>query len=256
MNSAAKQFERLVGIMDELRERCPWDQKQTIHTLRQQTIEETYELTDAITDEDWKGIKEELGDLLLHIVFYTKIGTEKAKFTLEEVIDGICEKLIRRHPHIYGDVKVESDQEVKKNWEQIKMGEGKRSVLEGVPKALPALIKAMRLNEKAAQVGFVWETTEQVWEKVKEEEAELQQAIAAGEPKEVEGEFGDLLFSLVNYSRFLKIDAEAALEGTNKKFMYRFKEMETMAAEMGKGLHEMNLEEMDGLWNRIKQNKG
>lgn len=241
--------------MNELREGCPWDKKQTIQSLRQMTLEETYELADAITDENWKGIKEELGDLLLHIVFYSKIGTEQAHFTIEEVIHNICEKLISRHPHIYGDVKVSNEEDVKRNWEKLKMKEGKTSVLAGVPKTLPALVKAMRLQEKAKQVGFEWENKEQVWEKVKEEEAELNEAIESGEQSKMEEEFGDLLFSLVNFARFLNIDAENALEVTNKKFIKRFTRMEEKAMEGGKPLAQMTLDEMDAIWNRIKQQK-
>ncbi|RYZ62641.1 MAG: nucleoside triphosphate pyrophosphohydrolase [Chitinophagaceae bacterium] len=253
MTTNGEAFERLVQIMNDLREKCPWDKKQTIHSLRQMTLEETYELTDAITETDWKGMKEELGDLLLHIVFYAKIGTEQAQFTMTDVINGICEKLIARHPHIYGDVQVENAEDVKRNWEKLKIKEGKQSVLSGVPKTLPALIKAMRLQEKAKQVGFEWENKEQVWEKVKEEEAELQEAIAAGEQEKIEEEFGDLLFSLVNFARFLNIDAENAVEVTNKKFIRRFTQMETAAQDTGKPLAEMTLEEMDAIWNRIKR---
>lgn len=253
MTTYGEAFERLVKIMDDLREGCPWDKKQTIQSLRQMTLEETYELADSITDANWKGIKEELGDLLLHIVFYAKIGTEQEQFTLAEVINGICDKLIARHPHIYGDVQVENAEDVKRNWEKLKIKEGKQSVLSGVPKTLPALIKAMRLQEKAKQVGFEWENKEQVWEKVKEEEAELQEVIATGEQEEMEEEFGDLLFSLVNFARFLNIDAENALEVTNKKFIRRFTQMETAAQETGKPLAEMTLEEMDAIWNRIKR---
>src|SRR6476620_2715388 len=245
MNKTGEAFERLVSIMNDLREKCPWDKKQTIQTLRQMTLEETYELTDAITDENWKGIKEELGDLLLHIVFYSKIGTEQNRFTIEEVIHRICEKLISRHPHIYGDVKVENDEDVKRNWEKLKMKEGKTSVLSGVPKMLPALVKAMRLQEKAKQVGFEWENKEQVWEKVKEEEAELREAIEDGNEKNIEEEFGDLLFSLVNFARFLNVDAENALEITNKKFIKRFTQMEERAMASGKDLNSMSLQEMD-----------
>jgi len=253
MEANGKAFERLVNIMDDLREKCPWDKKQTIQSLRQMTLEETYELTDAITDENWKGIKEELGDLLLHIVFYSKIGAEQSRFTIEEMINGICEKLIARHPHIYGDVKVSTDEDVKRNWEKLKMKEGKTSVLSGVPKTLPALIKAMRLQEKAKQVGFEWENKNQVWKKVKEEEAELQEAIASGEQEKVEEEFGDLLFSLVNFARFLNLDAENALEITNKKFTKRFTQMEEKALNGGKPLAQMSLEEMDAIWNQIKR---
>jgi XTP/dITP diphosphohydrolase len=246
-------FLKLVQIMDELREKCPWDKKQTIHTLRQQTIEETYELADALTESDWPGIKEELGDLLLHIVFYAKIGTEQSRFTLEDVIDGVCKKLIRRHPHIYGNVEVRDEEEVKQNWEKLKLKEGKPSVLSGVPKALPALVKAMRLQEKAKQVGFEWENKEQVWDKVEEELDELKEAVAHSNSTEIEDEFGDVLFSLINYSRFLNIDAENALERTNKKFIRRFTGMERMAAEKQLSLHTLTLEEMDALWNEIKK---
>jgi XTP/dITP diphosphohydrolase len=246
-------FNRLLEIMDDLREKCPWDKKQTIQTLRQQTIEELYELADAITDQDWKAIKEELGDLLLHIVFYTKIGTEQQQFTMDDVINGICEKLIYRHPHIYGDVKVENEEQVKQNWEKLKLKEGKTSVLSGVPVALPALVKAMRLQSKAKQVGFEWDNATQVWEKVREEMEELHEAVVQGEQEEIEAEFGDVLFSLVNYSRFLQVDAENALERTNKKFIRRFQHMEQMAGEQGRTLDEMSLTEMDSLWNEVKK---
>jgi len=239
--------------MDDLREKCPWDKKQTIHTLRQQTIEELYELVDAITGEDWKSMKEELGDLLLHIVFYSKIGTEQQQFTIEDVINGVCEKLITRHPHIYGDVKVDNEEQVKQNWEKIKLKEGKTSVLSGVPQALPALVKAMRLQGKAKQVGFEWDNTQQVWDKVKEEMDELQEMVENGTEKDIEAEFGDVLFSLINYSRFLNIDAENALERTNKKFIRRFQYIEKIAAEKGKHLDEMSLVEMDVLWNEAKK---
>ena len=273
INKNGDAFLRLVKIMDELREQCPWDKKQTIQTLRQLTIEETYELTDAITDEDWKGIKEELGDLLLHIVFYAKIGNEQKQFQLDEVINGVCEKLISRHPHIYGDpdnegklVNVKSEEDVKRNWEKLKLKEGKKSVISGVPKSLPATVKAMRLQEKAKQVGFEWEVKEQVWEKVEEEMAELKTAITnleavvknhekAFHQKEVEAEFGDLIFSLINYARFLQVDAENALELTNKKFIHRFTKMEETALQDGKDLHSMTLEEMDAIWNTIKKQR-
>jgi XTP/dITP diphosphohydrolase len=253
MQTKSGTFERLVTIMNELREQCPWDRKQTIHTLRQMTLEETYELTDAITETNWQAIKEELGDLMLHLLFYSKIGTEQGQFTLDDVINGVADKLISRHPHIYGDVTVQNDEDVKRNWEQIKLKEGKKSVMEGVPKALPALIKAMRLQEKAKQVGFEWENKDQVWEKVKEEEAELQEAIQSGDPEKVEEEFGDLLFSLVNFARFLQVDAENALEVTNKKFLYRFSRMEALAGSRGKSLNQLTLGEMDAIWNEIKQ---
>ena len=245
-------FLRLVEIMDDLREKCPWDKKQTIQTLRQMTIEETYELADAITREDWPGIKEELGDLLLHIIFYAKIGREQKKFELEGVIHDICEKLIARHPHIYSDVKVNDAEDVKKNWEKLKIKEGKKSVIGGVPPSLPATVKAMRLQEKAKQVGFEWENKEQVWEKVEEEITELKSAITGGNQVKMEEEFGDVVFSLINYARFLQIDAENALEMTNKKFIQRFTEMEEKAMQHGKNLDSMTLEEMDAIWNTIK----
>ncbi len=256
MTNTSNSFLRLVKIMDELREKCPWDKKQTIQTLRHLTIEETYELADAITDEDWTGIKEELGDLMLHILFYSKIGTEQNKFTLDEVLNGICEKLIVRHPHIYGDVKVADEEDVKKNWEKIKLKEGKKSVLGGVPPSLPAVVKATRIQEKAKQVGFEWENKEDVWKKVEEEINELQQAIAENDQTHIEEEFGDVLFSLINYARFLQVDAEGVLERTNKKFIQRFQKMEAIANSHGKNLTEMNLDEMDAIWNEVKkQNK-
>ncbi len=247
-------FLGLVKIMDELREKCPWDKKQTIDTLRPLTIEETYELTDAITDHDWKGVKEELGDILLHILFYAKIGKEQQQFTLQEVIEGISEKLIRRHPHIYGDVIAKSDEDVKKNWEQIKMLEGKKSVLSGVPKSLPAVVKATRIQEKAKLVGFEWESKEDVWLKVEEEIGELKEAIENGNQDHIEEEFGDVMFSMINYARFLQIDAEGVLEKTNRKFIKRFTLMEEAASSIGKSLDEMSLVEMDLLWDEIKRN--
>lgn len=243
----------LVKIMDELREKCPWDKKQTIHTLRQLTIEETFELADAITDKDWEGIKEELGDLLLHIIFYSKIATEKNQFTLQDVIDGISEKLVKRHPHIYGDVIAESEEEVKKNWEQIKLSEGKKTVLSGVPKSLPAMVKAMRIQEKVKQVGFEWANKEQVWEKVEEEKAELLEAVSNNDQEQIEAEAGDLFFSVINFVRFLKVDAENALELTNKKFIKRFNQMEKKVEGRGGHLSGMSLEEMDAVWNEIKK---
>ncbi len=241
--------------MDELREKCPWDKKQTIHTLRQQTIEETFELADAITDKDWGSIKEELGDLLLHIVFYAKIGLEKNQFTLQEVIDGICEKLVKRHPHIYGDVVADDEEQVKKNWEQIKLAEGKKSVLSGVPKSLPAMVKAMRIQGKAKQVGFEWANKEQVWEKVEEEKQELLEAVSTGDTEHIEEEAGDLFFSVINYVRFLNVDAENALELTNKKFIKRFMQMEEIVQRKGIKLSDMTLEEMDAIWNEVKKQK-
>lgn len=255
MKELSDSFLKLVTIMDELREQCPWDRKQTIHTLRSMTIEETYELADAIDANDWKGIKEELGDMLLHILFYSKIGNEQNEFELKDVIDGIANKLINRHPHIYGDVKVENDEDVKRNWEQIKMKEGKKSVLSGVPQSLPAVVKAARIQEKAKQVGFEWDNREDVWKKVEEETGELAEAVRSEKKEDIEEEFGDLLFSLVNYARFLQVDAEAALERTNKKFMHRFQAMEAMAAEKGLHLGDMSLAAMDELWNEIKKKK-
>ena len=252
MNDTSNQFLRLIEIMDELREKCPWDKKQTIATLRNLTIEETYELADAISDNDWKGIKEELGDLLLHIVFYAKIGSEKNSFDLKDVIEGVCEKLITRHPHIYGDVKVENEEQVKHNWEKIKLKEGKKSVLSGVPKSLPSMVKAIRLQEKSKQVGFEWDNTEQVWEKVEEEIAELKEAVKSGEIENIEDEMGDVFFSLVNFARYLQVDAEQALERTNRKFIKRFTMMEENAAKNNKFLHDMTLQEMDELWNLAK----
>lgn len=259
-SNTATAFLRLVKIMDELREQCPWDKKQTIETLRPLTIEETYELADAITDGDWKGIKEELGDLMLHLVFYSRIGTEQGKFTLDEMINGICDKLIARHPHIYGTtagvnglVEVKNEEDVKRNWEQLKLKEGKKSVLGGVPVSLPATVKATRLQEKAGKVGFEWDETRQVWEKVKEEMEELQEAVALGDKSRMEEEFGDLSFSLINYARFLHIDAENSLEKTNRKFIARFTGMEEKAREMGRSLADMSLAEMDELWNAMKK---
>lgn len=259
-----EKFLRLMTIMDELRERCPWDRKQTVESLRTLTIEETYELADAIAGGDWDGIREELGDMLLHIVFYARIGREQGRFTLEEVIDGICDKLVKRHPHIYGDLRVADEEEVKRNWEKLKMKEGKASVLGGVPASLPAMVKAVRLQEKAAQVGFEWEEPAQVWEKVREEEAELHEALAqraadsgtTDAQARVEEEFGDLLFSLVNYSRFIGVDPELALERTNRKFSDRFRRMEALALGAGKPLQELTLAEMDGIWDEVKKASG
>lgn len=254
-NLIGDKFLRLVKIMDELREKCPWDKKQTIESLRQLTIEETYELVDAITENDWKNLKEELGDLMLHLVFYSKIAQEKSEFNIGEVIDGVCEKLISRHPHIYGDLKLENEEEVKQNWEKIKLKEGKKSVLSGVPKSLPALVKAIRIQEKSKQVGFEWENADQVWEKVKEEIDELKLAVESKNMSDIEDEMGDVLFSMVNYARFLNVDAENALERTNKKFMHRFSKMEEYAAKEQKNLHDMDLEALDKLWNLAKKDK-
>jgi XTP/dITP diphosphohydrolase len=253
METTGVSFLRLVKIMDELRAQCPWDKKQTIQTLRSLTIEETYELADAITEGNWKEIREELGDILLHIVFYAKIASEQKQFSLDEVINGVCEKLIFRHPHIYGDVQVKDEDDVKRNWEKLKLKEGKKSVLGGVPAALPATVKAMRLQEKAKQVGFEWDNRGQVWKKVEEEMQELQEAIAQGNAQNIEGEYGDLVFSLINYARFLHIDAENALERTNKKFIDRFTRMEQAAISMGRNLSDMSLEEMDEIWNQVKK---
>jgi len=253
MQNTTDSFLRLVKIMDELREQCPWDKKQTIHTLRPLTIEETYELADAITGEDWKGIREELGDMLLHILFYAKIGSEQKQFELHEVINGICEKLIFRHPHIYGDVKVADEEDVKRNWEKLKMKEGKKSILGGVPPSLPAVVKATRIQEKAKQVGFEWDNKEDVWKKVEEEIGELQEAIRLDSKEKIEEEFGDVLFSLVNYARFLQVDPEGVLEKTNKKFIYRFQQMETIAVAQGKKLEDLSLAEMDAIWNEVKK---
>ncbi|WP_418498384.1 nucleoside triphosphate pyrophosphohydrolase [Flagellimonas sp.] len=247
-----KALERLLNIMDELREQCPWDKKQTMQTLRHLTIEETYELGDAILDNDLDEVKKELGDLLLHIVFYAKIGSETQDFDIADVANGICEKLINRHPHIYGDVKVQDEEEVKQNWESIKLKEGKKSVLEGVPNSLPALVKANRIQEKVAGVGFDWEHPEQVFEKLKEELAELQHEVKQNDMDKMESEFGDVLFSMVNYARFLKINPENALERTNKKFIKRFQYLEGKAKESGKTLREMTLAEMDVFWEEAK----
>lgn len=245
-------LERLQRILDELREKCPWDKKQTLNSLRIQTIEELYELVDAVSEADWNNLKEELGDLLLHIAFYSKIAEEQNEFTLSDVIEGVCNKLVARHPHIYDTVSVENENEVKQNWEKLKLKEGKKSVLAGVPKSLPALVKSIRLQEKAAQVGFEWDKKEEVAAKAMEEWQELQEAVQNDEQVAVEEEFGDLLFSLMNYARYLKVDPEAALEKTNKKFKYRFEEIEKAAAASGMDLKEMTLKEMDVIWDQAK----
>ncbi len=246
-------FDRLLTIMDELREQCPWDQKQTMETLRHLTIEETYELGDAILDKDLPEIKNELGDLLLHIVFYAKIGSETKDFDISDVINSICEKLIHRHPHIYSDVVVKDENEVKQNWENLKLKEGKISVLQGVPKSLPAMVKASRIQEKVAGVGFDWEHSDQVWEKVEEEIGELKTEIANKNQDAIEDEFGDVLFSLINYARFLDINPENALERTNKKFIKRFQYLEAKAKTLQKSLSEMTLAEMDEYWEEAKK---
>lgn len=250
MEEKLKAFSRLLNIMDDLREKCPWDRKQTMKSLRNLTIEETYELADAILEDNMDDVKEELGDLLLHIVFYAKIGEEKDAFSLTESINAICDKLISRHPHIYGDVKVDSEEDVKRNWEQLKKAEGKKSVLSGVPNSLPAMVKAYRMQEKTKQVGFEWENKEQVWEKVQEEMEEFRVSMESGHNfEDREEEFGDVLFSLINYARFEGIDPETALEKINKKFKRRFEYIEENA---GRPLEDMSLSEMDALWNKAK----
>ena len=238
--------------MDELREGCPWDRKQTIQSLRQLTIEETYELADAINKEDWQGLKEEAGDLLLHLIFYSRIASEKGHFTFDDVIESVCNKLVERHPHIYSNVTVENDDDVKRNWEQIKLKAGKTSILSGVPDGLPALMKALRLQEKTKTVGFEWDTIEQVEDKVDEEIDELYEAVESGNQAHIEEEMGDVFFALINYARFAGVDPESALEKTNQKFIRRFKQMEVIAGDAGKSLYDMNLEEMDNLWNQVK----
>ena len=248
-----KAFDRLLTIMDELREQCPWDQKQTMETLRPLTIEETYELGDAILDADLYEVKGELGDLLLHILFYSRIASETNDFDISDVINGICKKLIHRHPHIYSDVKVKDETEVKQNWENLKLKEGKLSVLQGVPKSLPALVKACRIQEKVAGVGFDWEHSDQVWSKVEEEIGELKEEIVNKNQDAIEDEFGDVLFSLINYARFLNINPENALERTNKKFIKRFQYLEKKARGLQKSLSEMTLAEMDIYWDKAKK---
>lgn len=248
-------FQRLLNIMDDLRAGCPWDMKQTHESLRHLTIEEVYELADAILDKDSEEIKKELGDIMLHLVFYAKIASETSDFTIVDVLNGACDKIISRHPHIYGDVKVKDEAEVKRNWEQLKLKEGNKSVLEGVPVSLPALVKASRIQEKARGVGFDWEEKHQVWEKVEEEMAEFRSEFNEDGPidkEKAEAEFGDLLFSLINYARFLDINAEDALEKTNKKFIKRFQHLEKRAKENGQQLKDMSLAEMDIYWNEAK----
>lgn len=247
-----KAFERLLIIMDELREQCPWDKKQTMESLRHLTIEEVYELGDAILDHDLEEVKKELGDVLLHIVFYSKIGSETNTFDIADVCNSICDKLIHRHPHIYGDIVVKDEAEVKRNWEQLKLKEGKDSVLEGVPKSLPAVVKASRIQEKVAGVGFDWEEPEQVFEKVEEELAELKAEILKGDQDAIESEFGDVMFSMINYARFLKVNPENALERTNKKFIKRFQYLEEKAKSLDKSLKDMTLSEMDVFWEEAK----
>lgn len=255
MNSREKQlkaFNRLLDIMDDLRAQCPWDKKQTFESLRPLTIEETYELGDAILDNDLEEIKKELGDLLLHIVFYAKIGSEEKAFDIADVSNEICEKLISRHPHIYGDVKVENEKEVVENWEKLKIKEGRKSILEGVPRSLPALVKAWRIQEKVSGVGFDWENSNQVFEKVEEELREFKEEIQQQNQEKAEAEFGDFLFSLINYARFMKINPENALEKTNKKFINRFQYIEKQAQKNQKNVKDMSLEEMDEFWKKAK----
>lgn len=252
MNDKLVAFERLLNIMDELREQCPWDKKQTMQSLRHLTIEETYELTEAIIENDLEEVKKELGDIMLHLVFYAKIASETNTFDIADVLNSICDKLIHRHPHIYGDVEVADEEEVKANWEKLKLKEGKTSVLEGVPKTLPALVKAIRIQDKARGIGFDWENKEQVWGKVNEEIDELKTEIENKSDK-IEDEFGDVLFSIINYGRFLNLNPEDALEKTNKKFIKRFQYMETETKKDGKELSEMSLTEMDVYWNKAKK---
>lgn len=246
-------FERLLDIMDELREKCPWDKKQTMQSLRHLTIEETYELGDAILDNDLQEVKKELGDVLLHIIFYAKIGSETGDFDIADVANGISDKLIARHPHIYGNIEVKNEEEVKQNWEKLKLKEGKKSVLGGVPRSLPALVKANRIQDKAAGVGFDWEEPHQVFDKVKEELHELDSALSSGKRDDIEGEFGDVLFSLINYARFINVNPENALEKTNKKFIKRFQYLEKIAKQKDKPLSELTLAEMDGYWEEAKR---
>ncbi|WP_454966462.1 nucleoside triphosphate pyrophosphohydrolase [Capnocytophaga leadbetteri] len=252
MDKRLEAFQRLLNIMDDLRTQCPWDKKQTMQSLRHLTIEETYELGDAILDNDLQEVKKELGDLLLHIVFYAKIGSETGDFDIADVANGVCEKLIIRHPHIYGDVKVDNEEDVKRNWEKIKLKEGNKSVLGGVPKSLPALVKASRIQDKAAGIGFDWDNIDDVFAKVKEEIEELHAEVKAQKHTAIEAEFGDVLFSLINYARFLKVNPEDALERTNKKFIARFQYLERKAAESGKSLRDMTLAEMEAYWQEAK----
>ncbi len=256
MNEKLAAFQRLLNIMDDLREQCPWDREQTLESLRYLTIEETYELSDAILEKDMDGIKKELGDLMLHLVFYARIGSETGHFDIRDVLESISEKLIRRHPHIYGDVKVNGAEDVKNNWEKIKMNEkGRKSVLEGVPNSMPAIVKAYRMQEKVKGVGFDWHNAEDVWKKVEEEISELKTEVNKGDHDKMEKEFGDLMFSLINYARFIGVNPEDALEKTNKKFAERFRYIEEQAQKSGKQLSEMTLEEMDGFWNEAKNNE-
>lgn len=256
MDKRLAAFQQLLDIMDDLREKCPWDRKQSFESLRHLTIEETYELADAILDHDLDEIRNELGDLMLHIVFYAKIGSETGSFDITSVLESINKKLIIRHPHVYGNVKADNEEQVKENWEKIKLREGKKNVLSGVPKSLPAMIKAYRIQDKARGVGFDWEHAGQVWEKVLEEMRELREEVDNGSDRnKVEQEFGDLFFALINYARFIDINPESALERTNKKFIRRFEHLEKAASDSGKDIRKMNLEEMDGFWNEAKANE-
>jgi len=254
MDRRLEAFQRLLDIMDELRAKCPWDKKQTLESLRYLTIEETYELSDAILDGNLDDIKQEVGDIMLHLVFYSKIGQEKNAFDITDVLNSINEKLVRRHPHIFGDVEANDEKTVKENWEKIKMKEGRKSVLSGVPKSMPAMVKAFRMQEKASGVGFDWENTDQVWDKVLEEAQELRDELNNGAEKEkVEAEFGDLMFALVNYARFIDVNPDDALEHTNKKFIRRFNYLEERAREQGRAIHEMTLDEMEAIWQESKK---
>lgn len=253
MDARLQAFERLLTIMDDLREKCPWDKKQTLESLRYLSIEEMYELSDAILTNDLQEVKKELGDLMLHLVFYAKIASETNQFDITDVLNGICDKLVHRHPHIYGDIEVTTEEEVKQNWEKLKLKEGKKSVLEGVPRSLPAMVKAVRIQEKARGVGFDWNNSEQVWEKVEEELEEFKEELSQGDKEKTEQEFGDLLFSMINYSRFVGVNPEDALERTNKKFILRFQQMEAVLKKEGKDLSEMTLAEMDVYWEEAKK---
>jgi len=253
MENKTKAFARLLTIMDELREQCPWDQKQTMDSLRYLTIEELYELSDAILEKDMQEIKKELGDILLHIVFYSRIASETNDFDISDVINDICEKLIHRHPHIYGDVEVADEREVKKNWEKLKLKEGRKSVLEGVPKSLPAIVKAFRIQEKVRGIGFDWDNKSQVWQKVLEEIEELKVEVEKGDTDRIESEFGDVLFALTNYARFVDVNPKDALERTNKRFIKRFQIMEKLIKKENLSLDHMNLEQMDVYWNQAKE---
>lgn len=253
MDARLKAFERLLNIMDDLRAKCPWDKKQTLESLRYLSIEEIYELSDAILDKDMEEIRKELGDIMLHLLFYSKIASETKHFDITDVLNGICDKLVHRHPHIYGNMQVVTEEEVKQNWENLKLKEGRKSVLEGVPRSLPAMLKAIRIQEKARGVGFDWDDREQVWEKVQEELEELKVEVQAGDQEKTEEEFGDLLFSLINYSRFVEVNPEDALERTNKKFIHRFQHLEAVLKEEGKDLSDMTLSEMDVYWEMAKK---